>query len=267
MRPFVPRFRHVLLALMLSTCVTAPAAHAQDQPSAPEQGTISAPAPDRDVSWRHLPGNIFQDQKSIWTFPAQVVHGKHLLPVFAITGVTAALLVADSHEVPTIHRGYQLQDFNTAFSGRNTGLEMALFPASFYALGLLRQNGYEQKTALLAGEAVVDAEILATVLKMSSRRLRPSDLPAQGDFDDTFFRGGAFTSGTSFPSGHTIAAFSIATIFALRYPTHRWVPWVAYGIAGAIGFSRVSLQAHFPSDVFFGAALGYSVSRFAVLHQ
>jgi membrane-associated phospholipid phosphatase len=43
------------------------------------------------------------------------------------------------------------------------------------------------------------------------------------------------------------------------------VPWVAYGIAGAIGFSRVSGQAHFPSDVFLGAALGSSISRYVVL--
>ena len=53
-----------------------------------------------------------------------------------------------------------------------------------------------------------------------------------------------------FPSGHTIAAFSIATVFAERYHRHRWVPWTAYGLAGLIGFSRVTLQAHFPSDVF-----------------
>jgi membrane-associated phospholipid phosphatase len=40
---------------------------------------------------------------------------------------------------------------------------------------------------------------------------------------------------------------------------------VAYGVAGLIGFSRVPLQAHFPSDVFLGAALGYAVARFDVL--
>jgi membrane-associated phospholipid phosphatase len=57
----------------------------------------------------------------------------------------------------------------------------------------------------------------------------------------------------------------IATVFARRYQSHRWVPWVAYGVAGTIGFSRITLQAHFPADVFLGAALGYSISRFVVL--
>lgn len=69
-----------------------------------------------------------------------------------------------------------------------------------------------------------------------------------------------------FPSGHTIAAFSVATVIARRYgKTHRWVPYLAYGLAATIGFSRVTTLAHFPSDVFLGAALDYSVSRFAVL--
>jgi hypothetical protein len=36
-------------------------------------------------------------------------------------------------------------------------------------------------------------------------------------------------------------------------------------VAGTIGFSRITLQAHFSAEVFLDAALGYSISRFAVL--
>jgi len=36
-------------------------------------------------------------------------------------------------------------------------------------------------------------------------------------------------------------------------------------VAGAISFSRVTTQAHFPSEVFLGAALGFTISEFAVL--
>jgi hypothetical protein len=42
------------------------------------------------------------------------------------------------------------------------------------------------------------------------------------------------------------------------------LPFVAYGLAAAVGFSLLSLSAHYPSVVFIGAVLGYSVSRFAV---
>jgi membrane-associated phospholipid phosphatase len=43
------------------------------------------------------------------------------------------------------------------------------------------------------------------------------------------------------------------------------VPFLAYGAAGAIGFSRVTLSAHNVSDVFAGATLGFAISRFVVL--
>jgi membrane-associated phospholipid phosphatase len=69
------------------------------------------------------------------------------------------------------------------------------------------------------------------------------------------------------PSGHTIAAFSVAVIIARRHGNHRWVPYVAYGMAALVGFSRLSLLSHFSSDVFMGGALGYSISRFTVLRK
>jgi membrane-associated phospholipid phosphatase len=64
-----------------------------------------------------------------------------------------------------------------------------------------------------------------------------------------------------------MAAFSVATIVARQYGNHRWVPYVAYGLAAVVGFSRLPLNVHFLSDVFMGGALGYSISRFTVLRQ
>jgi len=54
-------------------------------------------------------------------------------------------------------------------------------------------------------------------------------------------------------------------VVARRYRHDRWVPYAAYGLAATVGLSRMTLSKHFPSDVFFGAALGYSVARFSVL--
>jgi membrane-associated phospholipid phosphatase len=124
-----------------------------------------------------------------------------------------------------------------------------------------------QHTALLAGEAVADAEIVTTVLKDIDQRARPVTFTPHGNYWDSWFesKGFAVRGNGSFPSGHAIAAFSVAAVVAHRYRTHRWVPYVAYGMAGLVGFSRLSLSAHFASDVFAGAVLGYSISRFAVL--
>jgi membrane-associated phospholipid phosphatase len=62
-------------------------------------------------------------------------------------------------------------------------------------------------------------------------------------------------------------AFAVATIIARRYGNHRWVPFAAYGLASVVGFSRLTLNVHFLSDVVMGSALGYSISRFTVLRQ
>jgi membrane-associated phospholipid phosphatase len=60
-------------------------------------------------------------------------------------------------------------------------------------------------------------------------------------------------------------AFSIATVIAHRYKQRRCIPYVAFGAATAVGFSRLSLSQHFAFDVLLGAALGYSITRFRVL--
>ena len=62
-----------------------------------------------------------------------------------------------------------------------------------------------------------------------------------------------------------MGAMAVATVIARRYHTHHWVPFVAYGMAGAICFSRITTSNHFPADVFFGGAMGYVISRYAVL--
>jgi membrane-associated phospholipid phosphatase len=263
------QFRQFFVALIFcfSFCATIhgqEAAPAGATSGVPAQTTPNQPA-DRDVSWRRLPINFLHDQKDIWLFPRTLARGHHWLPAAAIVGVTASLVAADPHDAPYFRRTATFGDFNGAFSGKNTALEMALVPAAFYAVGFVRKDSYTEKTALLAGEAVLDSTVLEVVMKAVSHRLRPSDIAAAGEFSDTFFRSNKPFS-SSFPSGHTIDAFSIATIFARRYKNHRWVPWVAYGAAGVIGFSRITLQSHFPADVFLGAALGYSISRFAVLH-
>jgi len=235
--------------------------------AAPEGTTL---AHGRDVSWKELPGNLLSDQKNIWLFPAHLRHRTALISALAVAGVTAALVAADPKEAHYFRNTTAYNGFNRVFASKNTSLGIVLAPASFYALGLIRKDSKAQKTALFAAEAVVDAEILTTVMKDADRRLRPSAFPANGNFSDSWFEaGGNFLRGQgSFPSGHTIAAVAVATVVARRYGhEHRWVPYVAYGLATAVGFSRLTLSAHFLSDVFMGGALGYSISRFVVLRQ
>ena len=222
---------------------------------------------ERDVSWRNLPRNFLQDQKDIWLFPTQLAKGRHWLPTVGVVGATAILIAADPHDTPYFRRTRSFEGFNDVFSGPVTAAEIALVPVAFLVGGHFRKDTYAEKTAFLAGEAYANGAVMEIAIKFATRRLRPSDIPPNGNFSDTFFEShkSALGINTSFPSGHTMAAFAVATVFARRYRQHRWVPWVAYGAAAAIGFSRITLQSHFPSDVFLGAALGYSMTRFVVL--
>jgi membrane-associated phospholipid phosphatase len=243
----------------------------------PETVRPLAPSPSGDfgraVSWKLLPSNVIADQKQIWSFPARLLQGKNRTPTAAVLAVTAGLVLLDPTEARYFRRTPTFHGFNNIFNGTATAISMGATPASLYVMGLVRKDSKLQHTALLAGEAMADAELLTTVLKDATRRVKPAGFPASGNFNDSWFemRGSPsyfYLKGDgSFPSGHTIAAFSVATIIARRYRTHRWVPYAAYGLASVVGFSRLTLSVHFLSDVFMGGALGYSVSRFTVLRE
>ncbi len=235
--------------------------------------STAAPQPlppyQRPVSLGRIVPNIADDQARIWLFPAKLNKRKNWIPVAAILGTTAALIVLDPHEAPHFRNTSTFAGFNSVFSGNATAIGTAIVPVSLYATGLFAKDNKMKGTALLAGEAVADSEILAFVLKGAFKRVRPASIAPTANFWDSWFesRGSLLSGNGGMPSGHTIAAFSVATIVARRYGNHRWVPYVSYGLAAVVGFSRLTLSAHFVSDVFVGAALGYSVSRFAVLRQ
>jgi len=226
----------------------------------------AAPNTDNSVTWKNLPRRVLEDQKEVWLFPMQIARGRHLLPTFAVVGTTGVLMATDPHDMQVFAQTDKFDEFSEVLSGTNTEIATALIPAGFYVVGMLDHDSYAQQTAMLSGEAYLDSAIPEVVLKLASRRYRPLAAP-NGNFSDTFFKShvSVFGKGSSFPSGHAAGAFSIATVFAHRYAKHRWVPWVAYALAGAISFSRVPNLAHFPSDVFVGAVLGYTITRYDVL--
>lgn len=266
--------RFMLIILFLS-CVAA--AKAQDIPVEATTGiepTADAALPNPEkgfdwAGWKRLTPNLVRDQKKVWLFPLSLAQGKHLKPTLAVTGATVGLVALD----PATGRHFQAnknttyRDFNRVFSSTNTAIGTFAVPLALYGVGLVRRDVYAQRTFVLAGEAVLTSEILTSVMKDVTRRANPALVPMGGDFSDTWFKKnqGSWVRGIgAFPSGHTISAFSVATVYAKRYPKGKWKPIVAYSLAGIVGFSRSSLETHFASDVVLGAALGYFIGNHVV---
>jgi membrane-associated phospholipid phosphatase len=225
--------------------------------------------PQREATWRSLPGDFLHDQKDLWTFPLEVFHGKHLLPVGIVVGGTIGLIYLDPHIMPYFNNHQQnWDDANDVFDPLITTAEVMALPAGLLTAGYIRHDDREVNTAILAIEAYGDSVVVNLAIKAITRRLRPSDVPPNGDYSDTFFNAGKSPfKGSSFPSGHSTAVWSVATVVAERY-RHRgkpWIPILSYTLATAISFSRITEAAHFPSDVFLGTSLGYSIAKFQTL--
>ena len=117
-------------------------------------------------------------------------------------------------------------------------------------------------------ESLIDTQLVSFVMKNAIGRLVPSDIPPGGSLRDTWFKyKGTFTNRGCFPSGHTASAFAIATVISHRYRERRWVPWVTYGTAAFLSLSRLPTRAHFASDIFIGAAMGYGIGRLVVVEK
>lgn len=122
----------------------------------------------------------------------------------------------------------------------------------FTGLALMAKGGPCWRALALGAIAASVGNTLLVVLKRRFRRRRPCDYGLAGDYGvgrPTPFAFDEF----SFPSGHTINAFSIGIAISLALPV---VLPVALLFAFSIATSRVVLGMHFVSDVLAGALIG-----------
>ena len=103
---------------------------------------------------------------------------------------------------------------------------------------------------------VAATSVVAGVLKRLFGRVRPGREPA-GKFLGPSFQLRGVSHRHSFPSGHTASAIALTAILAAFYP-HGWTTFWLLAIACA-GL-RYILDAHWPSDIVAGMAVGYVVA-------
>ena len=122
-------------------------------------------------------------------------------------------------------------------------------PASLLIAGFVNHDDGLKADGLQAAASLVVAGGTSLLLKKVFNRERPY-LAHPGVIIPK-----EYPTDASFPSGHTSVAFAAATSLSLAIP--KWyviAPSFAY--AGVVGYSRMYLGVHYPSDVLAGAALG-----------
>lgn len=126
------------------------------------------------------------------------------------------------------------------------------------AVGLVTKNRELIRVAVRTGTAIAFVSVVGQGLKFATGRDRPYQ---DEDFDAVDFK--PFSAwDTSFPSGHTAAAFALATTLgdAIGSP---WIQGGLYVLAGATGWARIAQQKHWSSDVVAGAAVGILSGKIA----
>ncbi len=198
----------------------------------------------------------WDDTKLVVTSPIRW-EGKDWVKFGLIAGTTAALFLVDE----PIHNGFRdlesekLDQFSDNFL-EPFGAEYSLAVAGSFAIfGALANDSKSTSTGLLAFESFLLSSLIVQVPKRIIGRQRPDSGINVSPLDFESFRAHGF------PSGHTTAVFSVATVIATQYSETVWIPILSYSIASIAGLSRVYDNRHWFSDVFAGAALGYAVGK------
>ncbi len=220
----------------------------------PGDALPEAPTPQTAVTEKGLPLAILKDQIAVWTSPVRIrAHDLiWLLPLGAATGLT---LATDTDAMRDLSHNPSFNKDSVNASNALLGSEIAL-PVALYGAGLIKGNAHARETGILSGEALADSVVLDQVTKIIFRRERPLYNNAAGDFFSS--RAG---KNNSFPSSHSMLAWSIAGVTAGEYPS-RWVQLGAYSLATSVSLMRVLGQEHFPTDVLVGGAAGWLIGHY-----
>jgi membrane-associated phospholipid phosphatase len=173
--------------------------------------------------------------------------GFFTLFIFCVSIVNAQNIDIDILRDINVNRNKNLDFTYKVFSNSTMEVSTAI-PIIMYTVGFIKKDSAVRKHAIYIGETFLVNGFITAALKVAVRRERPYN--RYSDIDRA-----TSAIGYSFPSGHTSTAFSTATSLSMVYP--KWyVIAPSFVWASAVGYSRLHLGVHYPSDVIAGAVLG-----------
>ncbi|HET7025056.1 MAG TPA: phosphatase PAP2 family protein [Gemmatimonadales bacterium] len=216
-------------AVLLALLMLPPARlNAQGGAQVPEAQDSAAPLPGAPIRWWH---------------------------VAVATGGVFLASAADNavHDLGQDHNTQTDKDIATAVQRFGSGAVPVVIPAAIIGAGLLAHSPSLTRSGARVGGSLIVGSVIAEALKEVIGRARPYQGPAQTGFKP-------FSGWASMPSGHTMAAFALAT--SLSDEIHRgWATAGLYTLAAGTGASRIVLNAHWFSDVVAGAIIGTTSAK------
>jgi membrane-associated phospholipid phosphatase len=251
-------FRIVLAVMFAATASAAQSDRAYNPDSAlPDAPKAQAAS---DVTIRSVPLNVIRDQETIWTSPFHL-RGRDLKVVIPLALATGAAIATDKRAL------HDVISLDPAFNNDNTNASNAMIggfiaaPVMLYGVGHFSGNEHARETGLLGAEALLDGVVVEQGMKLIFWRERPYQDLGRGKFFQT-----SVGVDSSFPSSHSVLAWSEAAVLASEY-RNPWTQVVVYTGAAGISFTRLMGQQHFPSDVLVGSAAGWLVGHYVYKHR
>lgn len=233
------------LFLICLALATAPA-FATD-PAATEQAAAE------EESVKRFFARLFEDQATIFSTPARPATWKQPA-AWAVAAISAGSFALDDKPSRELRENRDFRCFNDLLDNSPTGIVLHAYPVAVWLAGEATGSDGMRVYGRRSTRAVLNAAIAVTVIKAATQRSRPHTGRVYG-----FWEGG-----NSFYSGHSTVAWALAASTVKQFPKRRWVPWVAYPLAGAVSLSRVTSGNHFMSDAVVGSAVGFAIGTWVV---